>query len=309
MSKQILLIILCVHAAAVGWSATGDPYIGEVATSWATTNAVVATAGSTNEFTGDFSPANMISGYAFQALDGPLSKPAYEGASYNTDGTRHTYSVTGSGWLGNKYHPSGLPHPSGRATTNNNNYAQNWISFEFDKPYEIVSFDIWNGSYGGGPGAGGDFSLRDVYVDYKTNGTWQMAESTIRLARVPDIFAFFRTTDNIAVGLDKVTQVVITPINSWSEDTSWYPLPADPYESVKACVSEIRFYVSPTVALSITRNGADVTVSWPADVTGYVLESSELLGAGASWNSVDGVVNNSVTIPNPTGVQFYRLRK
>jgi hypothetical protein len=174
----------------------------------------------------------------------------------------------------------------------------------------VLSFDIWNGNYGGGVGGGGDFSLRDVYIDYKTNGVWNMATATIRLPRVPDVYDFFPPATNVVVGLDKVTQVVITPINSWSEDTSWYPIPTDPYPSVKACVSEIRFYIPPPpVVLTVAREGANVTVSWPVSVSGYALESSSDLGTGASWGTVSGVVNNSVTITNAAGNQFYRLKK
>jgi hypothetical protein len=309
MRKQTLLLIIGMGCAASARAAIGDPFVGEVATSWATTNAVTATAGTVNEFDGDFWPVNMVNGYAFAAAVGPTTKPAYEGAPYNSDGVHHSYSVTSTGWLAHKDHPSGLPHPSARATTNNNNYAQNWISFAFDKPYTIVNFEIWNGSYGGGPGGGGDFSFRDVYIDYKVDGVWQMAANTTRLSRVPDIFDFFVATDTVTVGLDKVTQVVITPINSWAEDTSWYPIPTAPSASVKACVSEIRFYIpAAPPSISVAAHGADVTIAWAVDIADYVLESSST-PTGGTWTPVDNVVNNSVTITNASGSQFYRLKK
>lgn len=50
-----------------------------------------------------------------------------------------------------------------------------------------------------------------------------------------------------------------------------------------------------------------VTVSWPADVTGWSLKSSKTLGA-ASWALVPNVVGNSVT-ETVDGVTFYRLEK
>jgi hypothetical protein len=62
-------------------------------------------------------------------------------------------------------------------------------------------------------------------------------------------------------------------------------------------------------SLKIERVGASLKISWPTNVVGYTLQSSALLGSGASWGTVGGVVNNSVTIANPTGTQYYRLLK
>ncbi|MFN0130775.1 MAG: LamG domain-containing protein [Verrucomicrobiales bacterium] len=50
-----------------------------------------------------------------------------------------------------------------------------------------------------------------------------------------------------------------------------------------------------------------VTVSWPANVTGWVLKSSKTLGAG-SWALVPNVIGNSAT-ETVDGVKFYRLEK
>jgi hypothetical protein len=62
-------------------------------------------------------------------------------------------------------------------------------------------------------------------------------------------------------------------------------------------------------SMSISGNSSSVTISWPAGVTGYTLKSSASLASGAIWTAVPGVVNNSVTIANPSGTQFYRLEK
>lgn len=59
--------------------------------------------------------------------------------------------------------------------------------------------------------------------------------------------------------------------------------------------------------LSITLNGANVEISWPADVTGWILEESASLAA-LPWTASTGVVNNHLTVPAPTGRKFYRLR-
>jgi uncharacterized repeat protein (TIGR03803 family) len=66
------------------------------------------------------------------------------------------------------------------------------------------------------------------------------------------------------------------------------------------------------VLLSIARSGTNVILTWSPDASGYTLESSTQLGAGAAWNTVSPspmVVNSLETVTNgisgPT--RFYRL--
>jgi hypothetical protein len=61
---------------------------------------------------------------------------------------------------------------------------------------------------------------------------------------------------------------------------------------------------TPTLVISLSGN--NVTVSWPATVTGYTLKSSNTLNA-PNWQPVAGVANNSVTLPIGAGNQFYAL--
>jgi hypothetical protein len=61
-------------------------------------------------------------------------------------------------------------------------------------------------------------------------------------------------------------------------------------------------------SLSYSLAGTQLTLSWPADATGFVLESAASL-PGASWLPVGGVVNNQVTVDASVGVRFFRLRK
>jgi len=61
-------------------------------------------------------------------------------------------------------------------------------------------------------------------------------------------------------------------------------------------------------SLNFSLAGTQLTLSWPADVTGYILESAPILTA-TSWTPVPGVVNNQVTVDASVGVQFFRLRK
>ena len=60
-------------------------------------------------------------------------------------------------------------------------------------------------------------------------------------------------------------------------------------------------------SLSIQRHGSSLIVSWPAEVTGYTLQSTPTLGP-ATWANVSGVVNNSYQV-TPAGKAFFRLIK
>jgi hypothetical protein len=60
-------------------------------------------------------------------------------------------------------------------------------------------------------------------------------------------------------------------------------------------------------ALAVQAGANTLTITWPAGITGYLLESSEILPA-ITWMPVAGVVNNSVTL-TPSGTSFYRLRR
>jgi hypothetical protein len=62
----------------------------------------------------------------------------------------------------------------------------------------------------------------------------------------------------------------------------------------------------PVIAYSLS--GTNLTLSWPADATGYSLQYTPTLPA-SSWTSVSGVVNNQVTVDASRGNGFYRLKK
>ncbi len=61
----------------------------------------------------------------------------------------------------------------------------------------------------------------------------------------------------------------------------------------------------PAIQFSLT--GKQLTLSWPADATGFTLESADALPA-PDWSAVPGVVNNQITIDVSAGTRFYRLR-
>jgi hypothetical protein len=66
-------------------------------------------------------------------------------------------------------------------------------------------------------------------------------------------------------------------------------------------------------SLSIQRTGSDVTLSWPATGTNFLLEATSDLGA-ADWQGVSGapsILNDQcvVTLAPGPGNQFFRLRR
>ena len=63
---------------------------------------------------------------------------------------------------------------------------------------------------------------------------------------------------------------------------------------------------SPTLNTSVANH--QLTISWPVSVTGFTLEQSDNLTSPA-WTAVNGVVNNSVTVPISVGNKFYRARQ
>ena len=61
-------------------------------------------------------------------------------------------------------------------------------------------------------------------------------------------------------------------------------------------------------ATTISRNGDQLTISWPESVTGYVLESTPSLTSPA-WTTVANVANNSVTVTIGATNTFFRLKQ
>jgi hypothetical protein len=65
---------------------------------------------------------------------------------------------------------------------------------------------------------------------------------------------------------------------------------------------------TPTPRLTISGNANGIHISWPAGVTGYVLESSPTVPS-ANWTAVQGVANNSIDLVPFGTTTFYRLRR
>ncbi len=65
---------------------------------------------------------------------------------------------------------------------------------------------------------------------------------------------------------------------------------------------------TPAPSLSVGLSQNNLTISWPNDVIGFALESSDN-PSNPGWLPVSGVVNNSVTVQIGAGNKFYRLKK
>lgn len=60
--------------------------------------------------------------------------------------------------------------------------------------------------------------------------------------------------------------------------------------------------------LSYSIESGNFVLSWPAETTGWTLESSTDLGADDNWDPVPGVDNNSVSVPMTPPKNFFRLK-
>lgn len=63
---------------------------------------------------------------------------------------------------------------------------------------------------------------------------------------------------------------------------------------------------APTLSFSLIGN--QLTLFWPAEAVGFILESTETLTA-PSWVAVSGVVDNQVTVDTSGGGRFFRLKQ
>ncbi len=60
-------------------------------------------------------------------------------------------------------------------------------------------------------------------------------------------------------------------------------------------------------SLTVSQDAIGVKVSWPAEVTGFTLQTTDAIGK--TWSSVAGVTNNSITVQRSARAAFYRLIK
>ena len=112
--------------------------------------------------------------------------------------------------------------------------------------------------------------------------------------------------ENVSPAADGTLLLTVTPQSTNVGATTYFPA-VNALQLVKVVQPPIQ------PVLSAAKQGLNVTISWTATASGFVLESSTALGAGASWSSVQGVPSpisgvGSVNAANGK-TKFYRLRK
>jgi hypothetical protein len=115
--------------------------------------------------------------------------------------------------------------------------------------------------------------------------------------------------DNVSPAADGSLTIVITPE---STNTGITYLPAlNALQLVK--VVAVATPASPS--LTVTKAATSLSIGWTASATGFTLESSPALGAGATWTAANGVPNpitgaGSLDVsPGAAAQRFYRLKK
>lgn len=163
-------------------------------------------------------------------------------------------------------------------------------------------------------GTGTDLSPNALQCQLQNGASVNVAQNTARNGGVYED-AYANAGPYTMANLPAASNYRVTAFVDWNGDGR--PSPGEPTVAYsgnpfdlaanKAGVDlDLGGAASPTVTIS--RTGEAITISWPAGVTGYQLESSPAL-PGADWTPVPGVVDNSVTVAPSGSAQFYRLKK
>jgi len=163
---------------------------------------------------------------------------------------------------------------------------------------------VWNGaSYAPQPISGADGTWRHLVVVYTETGIevyWDgelagTSSQTLTGPIGPTQFGSssnFDTTEGWIGALDEIA--------FYSEPLTPSVIQAH-YEALAGSLQQ----ADPILSYQLT--GAELTISWPGELTGFMLEStSDLLTP--TWEEVDGVNNNNVTVDSSQGTRFFRLR-
>ncbi|MHC4501117.1 MAG: discoidin domain-containing protein [Planctomycetota bacterium] len=131
-----------------------------------------------------------------------------------------------------------------------------WIQYEFDKVYKFHQMWVWNSNQQLEPFLG--FGLRDVTVEYSTNGTdWTAVASVPEFARAPGTPGYAHDT-TVDFGAVVAKYVKLTATSNWGGVLPQFGL------------SEVRFFSIPVVAREpspasgATDVDVNVTLGWRA---------------------------------------------
>ena len=242
--------------------------------------------------------------------------------------------------------------PNGIVSSLANVTFEAWVTWQGSGSWQrIFDFGTSNGGEDVSDGNGayfflcpqGDANLRFALRDPATGAEPTQLTSSRPLTAGEEIYlaATYNFNNNVAVLYSNAVQVAtgtatvppsaIKDVNNWLGRSQW----GDPM--FQGSYNEFRIWegtlsaeqvaanfaagadtipdASPKPVLSIAQTGTSVVIGWPSTASGFSLESSATIGAGAVWSAVDtsaAVVvppQKQLTVPAQAAARFYRLKK
>jgi hypothetical protein len=270
--------------------------------------------------------SSLISYYTFDAGDGQDSKNANLGVVANAA----AFSVGPGGVTNQSLTLDGFGHfDLGQVAdfdfTNGNGTVEGWIRADWatDPGYDPCLFADRNGG-----------SVWSVHMSRWKNEIGNWNSDRFQTLSIPGANGWHHYA--IAFGGGKVSMYWDgKPLGTFAQAINYSSgrttqigssAPAATAEGWRGGVDEVAFYratlddatiwnhflamVGPESppAISYSRSGNQLTLSWPANATGFTPEYSDSLPA-TTWTPVGGVVGNSVTVELSSGNRYYRLKK
>ena len=141
-------------------------------------------------------------------------------------------------------------------------------------------------------------------VDFVTEGNGSLADTNFMDLTGPNSL-----TQVITAGGDGSPVVAVPDLGyvfaGWGGDCASAANPLA-VTNVQMDMTLIAYFWPAPPTLSVRKAGTSLTLTWPAEATGYSLESSGNI-VGGLWTAVPNVTTNSVTLPISNTNQFFRL--
>ena len=111
--------------------------------------------------------------------------------------------------------------------------------------------------------------------------------------------------ENVGPAGDGTLLLTVTPTSANVGNAGYFP-PINALQLVKVAAQP--------PLITVGRQGANVTISWTGAASGYVLQGSPAVGAGANWQPVEGTPNpitgaGSTSVAPSGNQRFFQLRK
>jgi hypothetical protein len=188
----------------------------------------------------------------------------------------------------------------------------------------------------------GDVNLRFAVRDPRTGGEPTQLTAPAPLSTGTEIYVaavydytgnqarLYRDATQVATGAAAVPPNIINDVNNWLGRSQWNDAmfqgsfnefriwegalsPEQVAANFAAGPNEVPAPTTPP-ELGIARSGSNVVISWPSSATGFMLQVTPSLGAGAAWTTVDtsGAVEEAgmkkLTVAIGSTSQYYRMR-